>query len=120
MYMYLQLRQEFSLCRVYKKTKCVRAFDRRPTGTEIIISNNPAINLQHDRPEEPSTLSRQAPPPAVAERGSSHDDSSSSGGGGGGGGDGGYQPSRTGENEYLNFPMDIDESQALWDWDHFF
>ncbi|MED6206924.1 hypothetical protein PIB30_031150 [Stylosanthes scabra] len=24
------LRQEFSLCRVYKKTKCLRAFDRRP------------------------------------------------------------------------------------------
>ncbi|XP_024019684.1 NAC domain-containing protein 90 isoform X2 [Morus notabilis] len=113
------LRQEFSLCRVYKKTKCLRAFDRRPAGMEITISNNPAINLQYDRPEEPSTLSHQAPPPAAAERGGSHDDSSSSGGGGGGG-DGGYQPSQTGENDYLNFPMDTDESQALWDWDHFF
>ncbi|XP_052729154.1 NAC domain-containing protein 90 isoform X2 [Vigna angularis] len=25
-----QLRKEFSLCRVYKKSKCLRAFDRRP------------------------------------------------------------------------------------------
>lgn len=29
-YIYLQLRHEFSLCRVYKKSKCLRSFDRRP------------------------------------------------------------------------------------------
>lgn len=28
----LKLRHEFSLCRVYKNSKCVRAFDRRPAG----------------------------------------------------------------------------------------
>lgn len=26
----MQVRQELSLCRVYKKSKCLRAFDRRP------------------------------------------------------------------------------------------
>ena len=46
-----QLRQEFSLCRVYKKTKCLRAFDRRPTGVEIITSdiNIPTINFDHQQ-----------------------------------------------------------------------
>ncbi|KAF2307656.1 hypothetical protein GH714_030620 [Hevea brasiliensis] len=29
------VRKEFSLCRVYKKSKCRRAFDRRPIGVEI-------------------------------------------------------------------------------------
>ncbi|XP_050381861.1 NAC domain-containing protein 90-like [Argentina anserina] len=31
------LRKEFSLCRVYKKSKCLRAFDRRPPGNGDII-----------------------------------------------------------------------------------
>ncbi|TQD87063.1 hypothetical protein C1H46_027391 [Malus baccata] len=38
------LRQEFSLCRVYKKSKCLRAFDRRPPGIEI--TRNPNLNIQ--------------------------------------------------------------------------
>lgn len=28
----MQLRQEYSLCRVYKQSKCLRAFDRRPSA----------------------------------------------------------------------------------------
>ncbi|CAN6577362.1 unnamed protein product [Malus baccata var. baccata] len=40
----MQLRQEFSLCRVYKKSKCLRAFDRRPPGIEI--TRNPNLNIQ--------------------------------------------------------------------------
>ncbi|KAK4757424.1 hypothetical protein SAY87_018725 [Trapa incisa] len=28
----MQVRQEYSLCRVYKHSKCLRAFDRRPTA----------------------------------------------------------------------------------------
>ncbi|KAK2364414.1 hypothetical protein P8452_67378 [Trifolium repens] len=30
-----KLRQEFSLCRVYKKSKCLRAFDRRPAPRRV-------------------------------------------------------------------------------------
>ncbi|KAL1105185.1 hypothetical protein V6Z11_D04G115600 [Gossypium hirsutum] len=35
------LRHEFSLCRVYKKSKCLRSFDRRPPagGVQIIKPN---------------------------------------------------------------------------------
>ncbi|KAK9921348.1 hypothetical protein M0R45_029859 [Rubus argutus] len=40
------LRQEFSLCRVYKKTKCLRAFDRRPSGAgEIIRKHTVTVHL---------------------------------------------------------------------------
>lgn len=115
-----QLRQEFRLCRVYKKTKCLRAFDRRPTGMEI-IRNPTNINLQQghdsrgDRQENASMPSHQSPPPAAVERTSSHEDSSSSGGGGNDGG----QPSQTEESEYLNLQMDGNDSQGLWDWDFF-
>ncbi|KAK7284838.1 hypothetical protein RJT34_19591 [Clitoria ternatea] len=35
------LRQEFSLCRVYKKSKCLRAFDRRPAPRRVAL-NYPA------------------------------------------------------------------------------
>ncbi|KAJ4705310.1 NAC domain-containing protein [Melia azedarach] len=33
-----RVRSEFSLCRVYKKSKCLRAFDRRPPPPGVIIS----------------------------------------------------------------------------------
>ncbi|KAL6141671.1 hypothetical protein ACLB2K_059959 [Fragaria x ananassa] len=39
------LRQEFSLCRVYKKSKCLRAFDRRPSGTGDIM-RRPTVTVQ--------------------------------------------------------------------------
>ncbi|KAJ8537617.1 hypothetical protein K7X08_014157 [Anisodus acutangulus] len=50
----LKLQHEFSLCRVYKKSKCVRAFDRRPAGSGIIEGillppHQPLINnADHD------------------------------------------------------------------------
>ncbi|CAN4121317.1 unnamed protein product [Withania somnifera] len=46
----LKLRHEFSLCRVYKKTKCVRAFDRRPADSGILLHpHQPLINVHHDQ-----------------------------------------------------------------------
>lgn len=102
------LRQEYSLCRVYKKTKCVRAFDRRPTRVQETMTY-PRVDFsyhQYDQPESSmfiassSTTTYQqnqnqnrivAPPPEIA---SSHDGSTAasspenpqSGGGGGGSG----------------------------------
>lgn len=127
---YLQLRQEFSLCRVYKKTKCLRAFDRRPTSVEN-INFNPTLHDDHEQAhgyvhlhlhqEDTSSaiLSHQIPPPppvpanSIIERTSSHEDSTTSSGGCGSGG----QPCQSGESsQYLNFPGEINE--ALWDWDH--
>ncbi|KAK6779348.1 hypothetical protein RDI58_021532 [Solanum bulbocastanum] len=41
----LKLQHEFSLCRVYKKSKIVRAFDRRPAGSGLLLPpNQPLIN----------------------------------------------------------------------------
>ncbi|KAG7958274.1 hypothetical protein I3843_10G012300 [Carya illinoinensis] len=42
------LQQDFSLCRVYQKSKCLRAFDRRPSG--VVIGERPATAQQvhHD------------------------------------------------------------------------
>ncbi|KAF2289698.1 hypothetical protein GH714_038019 [Hevea brasiliensis] len=36
------LRQEFTLCRVYKNSKCRRAFDRRPIG---VLMGEPSVQL---------------------------------------------------------------------------
>ncbi|KAF5750535.1 NAC domain-containing protein 90-like [Tripterygium wilfordii] len=62
-----KLRQEFSLCRVYKKSKSVRAFDRRP----VTAINKPAI-IQYDQ-------ARTAPPVILMEERTTSLDSSSSG-----------------------------------------
>nr|ALC79051.1 NAC transcription factors 74 [Manihot esculenta] len=57
----LTLRHEFSLCRVYKKSKSLRAFDRRPMGVEIseMRAQQPAA-VQVDE----ATTSHQNPPMA--------------------------------------------------------
>ncbi|XP_060206132.1 NAC domain-containing protein 90-like [Lycium barbarum] len=55
----LKLQHEFSLCRVYKKSKCVRAFDRRPAGSGIneglLLPSHQPINVDHDHQAAPST-----------------------------------------------------------------
>ncbi|XWS66631.1 hypothetical protein CRYUN_Cryun05aG0216600 [Craigia yunnanensis] len=62
------LRHEFSLCRVYKKSKCVRSFDRRP----------PAAAHQAQATVEAAASQYQSPQMA-AERTMSSPESSSSG-----------------------------------------
>ncbi|KAA3465085.1 NAC domain-containing protein 90-like [Gossypium australe] len=41
------LRQEFSLCRVYKKSKCLRSFDRRPPGILKMGESIPRLDNNH-------------------------------------------------------------------------
>ena len=48
---YVQLREEFSLCRVYKKSKCLRAFDRRPVGVEVMIGE-PKPNYEDQQAQD--------------------------------------------------------------------
>ena len=47
----LQLREEFSLCRVYIKSKCLRAFDRRPSASTMIGTGDEMVNhyVQYQR-----------------------------------------------------------------------
>lgn len=47
----LKLQHEFSLCRVYKQSKCVRAFDRRPAGSGLSLPpHQPLINVDQAAP----------------------------------------------------------------------
>ncbi|KAF3441628.1 hypothetical protein FNV43_RR15543 [Rhamnella rubrinervis] len=46
---HLPLRREMSLCRVYKKSKCLRAFDRRPPPVADIAARNPTTIQQADQ-----------------------------------------------------------------------
>ncbi|KAL2533519.1 NAC domain-containing protein 90 [Abeliophyllum distichum] len=52
-----QLSEEFSLCRVYKQSKCIRSFDRRPS--QAAEGGRPAVHHQHDHNKEATTTSEQ-------------------------------------------------------------
>ncbi|KAM6547636.1 hypothetical protein CsatB_019312 [Cannabis sativa] len=117
------LRQEFSLCRVYKKTKCLRAFDRRPTREEIITISPTTTTTtldHHHHQHQPSSLPPQPPPPLLTDMMSTTP--SSSGGGSGG------QPSQSVESQYLmNTQTSADNNNNYdgttdtwgWGWDQF-
>ncbi|KAE8098590.1 hypothetical protein FH972_016642 [Carpinus fangiana] len=97
------LRQEFSLCRVYKKSKCLRAFDRRPSG--VVIGGQPPAHRQVHHGDMASTSGR--PNRSSAERTSSPEGSSSSG-------DHGHPSQAAGESENMDMAVDND---PLWPWD---
>ncbi|KAE8690305.1 NAC domain-containing protein 90 [Hibiscus syriacus] len=52
------LRQEFSLCRIYKKSKCLRSFDRRPPPGILKIGESIPINqtFQTGEKDDSSTM----------------------------------------------------------------
>ncbi|KAI9153946.1 hypothetical protein LWI28_018883 [Acer negundo] len=77
----LVMRQEFSLCRVYKKSKCLQAFDRRPPP-EVVIGEPSIIRAQqaeHHHEEATTLISHQIHqnPQYMVDRTSSLDSSSS-------------------------------------------
>ncbi|GAV72893.1 NAM domain-containing protein [Cephalotus follicularis] len=94
------LRKGFSLCRVYKKSKCLRAFDRRPPPEVIIGDDWPKAQPTHG---EKATTSRQNP-----KRSSSSPESSSSSGEHGADG----HSSQNGDSN--NMAMAVD-SATCWD-----
>ncbi|CAL9026381.1 unnamed protein product [Prunus brigantina] len=109
------LRQEFSLCRVYKKSKCLRAFDRRPLGVEIM--SNSSLNLNqtaaaHEgeghRGQGSASHSRNPLMGSDQRTNSSSPESSSSGD------HHGPQPPSQPAGETGTLPMFID-NEALWD-----
>ncbi|PRQ44031.1 putative transcription factor NAM family [Rosa chinensis] len=122
------LRQEFSLCRVYKKSKCLRAFDRRPSGTGDIMRRPtvtvhlPAVPQLADTDHQegstyPTSIShaRNIIPAApnsydveVERRSLSSSGSSSSGDLG--------QPSLSGQSTG-SLPMAVDNGEPLWELD---
>ncbi|PQQ20156.1 NAC domain-containing protein 90 [Prunus yedoensis var. nudiflora] len=112
----MQLRHEFSLCRVYKKSKCLRAFDRRPLGVEIM--SNPSLNLNQTAAahegaghQDQGSTSHSSNPLMGSDqrRNSSSPESSSSGD------HHGPQPPSQPAGETGTLPMVIDNNEALWD-----
>ncbi|KAI3419541.1 NAC domain-containing protein [Psidium guajava] len=111
-------RHEFSVCRVYKKTKTLRSFDRRPMGDIIRSSHTFPQNTtpeddHHGHHQEMASTSRSSPP--FVERASSSPDSSCATG------DQGTIPSQAGR---LGSSTDMemlpgDSELFLRDWDQF-
>lgn len=96
---YPRLRQEFSLCRVYKKSKFVRAFDRRPSGVEMGTEMRAQAT-----PGNEVTSSHQNPSTAATP--CSHDSLSL--------GDHG-QTFQTGESSYT--ASIVTDNEPFWDWE---
>ncbi|XP_007027833.2 PREDICTED: NAC domain-containing protein 90 isoform X1 [Theobroma cacao] len=97
------LRHEFSLCRVYKKSKCLRSFDRRPPAEGVQI-RDPAADNQGQAAVGAAAACHQSP--QMAERTISSPESSSSGDHG--------NPSQTGESSNSS-AMAVDFNEPFWD-----
>ncbi|OMO82386.1 No apical meristem (NAM) protein [Corchorus capsularis] len=119
---------EFCLCRIYKKTKCVRSFDRRPVraagrGRVLQICDLPQPRAaDNHRQGDQVTLGaigaasndQQSGSPLVAERNmSSSQDSSSSGD------HGNNIYGQTGESSNTSSPLMFDYDESFWCLDGF-
>ncbi|XP_037492117.1 NAC domain-containing protein 90-like [Jatropha curcas] len=98
------LRHEFSLCRVYKKSKSLRAFDRRPLGVEMLRDQTGAAAHGDE-----ATTSCQNLKMEKMEIANSPDESSSSQG------TNNNIPDQIGERSNI-MPM-VTDTQPFWDWD---
>lgn len=80
----MQVRQELSLCRVYKKSKCLRTFDRRPppppaAGAASVLIGEPMLVQQADGNELTTTSHHHHQDPRIDPERTSSVESSSSG-----------------------------------------
>ncbi|PIN05490.1 hypothetical protein CDL12_21971 [Handroanthus impetiginosus] len=104
----LQVREELSLCRIYRRSKCSRAFDSQPpseaaTGDEVAVHHP-----QNHADEAITTNNQQINPPEIIDDGV---DSSSSG-------DQDTNPSQSVENE--NSWYIATDNEPIWDWEEFY
>nr|GEW30967.1 NAC domain-containing protein 90-like [Tanacetum cinerariifolium] len=101
-----ELMDELSLCRVYVKANCMRAFDRRPSGVPIneqILLQQPVDNNEHH-----ATTSTQPSHPSILDRTTSLSLSDHS--------------HNSKEDQTINYPHDStmeSGDQPLWDWEEF-
>ncbi|KAL4354921.1 hypothetical protein GQ457_06G010400 [Hibiscus cannabinus] len=61
------LRHEFSLCRVYKKSKCLRSFDRRPPAGGVQIAEPSAAAAAASRYQSPQMAAVRTPDSSSSE-----------------------------------------------------
>ncbi|WOK96455.1 NAC domain-containing protein [Canna indica] len=114
----LQLRSEFSLCRMYTRSGCIRAFDRRPLAATTTATDHAQSRMGVGTEEvvRPSSCSEPAAASAKRSLSPDHDQSSSSVGNGS---DLRCVRRRAGEDDHLMrlIAEDVDnESDALEDW----
>ncbi|KAK6944065.1 NAC domain [Dillenia turbinata] len=107
----IQFRHEFSICRVYKSSKSLRSFDRRPSG--VVIGGREAAVAA---PQQTRSSAPPPPPPTqnfqmmIETRSLTSHGSSSSG-------SGDQQiDHQIGESSNSN-DMDVDGGDPLWDWE---
>ncbi|GAB4833347.1 hypothetical protein Ancab_031591 [Ancistrocladus abbreviatus] len=106
-------RVEFSVCRVYTESKCVRSYDRRPAAAGVVLgSRSPAIQSPPDHHQHVQSMQR--PPIAIMEGTSSGDHSGSDDSSGGGEDD--QRPSQSFGGNDGHFGVEIDNF-PLWEWD---
>ncbi|XWS59453.1 hypothetical protein CRYUN_Cryun08bG0123200 [Craigia yunnanensis] len=103
------LRDEFSLCRVYKKSKCLRSFDRRPPAGGVENRESAAAHHQDQATFGAAATQYQSPQMAAKTTMNSPESSSS--------GDH-RNPSQTGESSNLS-AMVVDYDEFFWNLDAF-
>ncbi|KAK6942581.1 NAC domain [Dillenia turbinata] len=110
----LQFRLEFSVCRIYKSSKCLRSFDRRPSRVDIRGGEATGVVPQQTRRGVPPPPPPPPPPQnshMMIETRPAHSHGSSSPG------SGDHQiDHQIGESDNSN-DMDVDGGDPLWDWE---
>ncbi|PIN05488.1 hypothetical protein CDL12_21969 [Handroanthus impetiginosus] len=107
-----QVREELSLCRIYKRSKCSRAFDRRPP-TEVAAGNEEAVHHHRNHADEainpPEIINGGVDSPSSGDQNTNPSPSS---------GDQNTNPSQSVESEN-NWDMATD-NEPMWDWEEFY
>lgn len=116
----LQQKGEFTICRVYIKSKCLRAFDRRPAAPPM---NTPALlsaqQVDHNQPSSSDQHQIQARSMVEIRRCRSSESSWSSGEEAAVNNNNNNDATQGLNNNQVNIIMDMecDQQQPLWEWD---
>ncbi|KAK6942575.1 NAC domain [Dillenia turbinata] len=104
----LQFRHEFSVCRTYKSSKCLRSFDRRPSRVDIGSGEATGVVPQQTRGGAPPPPPPQNSQMMIETRTARHHGGSSPG-------SGDHQiDHQIGESDGSDV-MDVDGGDSLWD-----
>lgn len=108
----MQVKEELSLCRIYKRSKCLRSFDRRPPTEAAAVGCHAAVHHHQHHSTEAITISNHQNQAVAHEKTNCTVDSSSSG-------DlAATDPSQSLEISENNWDMATD-NEPLWDWEEF-
>ncbi|PIN03907.1 hypothetical protein CDL12_23561 [Handroanthus impetiginosus] len=109
-----QLREEFSLCRIYKRPKCLRAFDRRPPSEAVLGVQAAVAAPHHYSHHEAAAFANQLHNPVAPDVTDNCSDRSSS--------SGDYMQTNNYQSQFVDSGNNPDlaiDHEPLWDWDRF-